>query len=167
MADSEALVRPRRFKAQQFRIGFLVHDVSRMRRTLFDQAMKPLGLTRAQWWVLANLSRNEEAGMIQTDLARNMDLGKVTLGGLIDRLEATDHVERRADPHDRRVKRIFITERGYQVLDRMQSVGKTLNGQILDGLTDAEVRASEEVLHRMKDNLRALLAAVPDIDGAD
>ena len=31
---------------QDFRIGFLVHDVSRMRRTLFDQAMKPLGITR-------------------------------------------------------------------------------------------------------------------------
>lgn len=35
-------------QSPQFRIGFLVHDVSRMRRTLFDQEMKPLGITRSQ-----------------------------------------------------------------------------------------------------------------------
>lgn len=157
MPDSQDTSKPVRVKAHQFRIGFLVHDVSRMRRTLFDQAMKPLGVTRAQWWVLANLSRNDDVGMIQTDLARIMDLGKVTLGGLIDRLEATELVERRADPSDRRVKRIFITPRGYKVLEDMQSVGKTLNTQIFDGLNDADVRAAEDVLHRMKENLRAAL----------
>jgi hypothetical protein len=36
----------------EFRIGFLVHDVSRLRQTVFDQAMKPHGVTRAQWWAL-------------------------------------------------------------------------------------------------------------------
>lgn len=157
MPDIQESGRPIKAKAQQFRIGFLVHDVSRMRRTLFDQAMKPLGVTRAQWWVLANLSRNEDNGMIQTDLARNMDLGKVTLGGLIDRLEQTGLVERRADPSDRRVKRIFITPRGYRVLEDMQSVGKALNTQIFAGLDYTDVHAAEDVLHRMKENLRGAL----------
>lgn len=66
---------------QDVRIGFLVHDVSRMRRTLFDQAMKPLGITRSQWWVLSQLSRHTRTGMLQTDLARDLDVGKVTVGG--------------------------------------------------------------------------------------
>ena len=84
---------PRRIAAQPFlRIGFLVHDVSRMRRTLFDQSVKPLGITRAQWWALANLSRHETEGMIQSDLARLLEVGKVTVGGLIDRLEGSGHV---------------------------------------------------------------------------
>ena len=46
------------------RLGFLIHDVSRMRRSAYDQFMKPLGITRAQWWVLAHLSRHD--GMMQT-----------------------------------------------------------------------------------------------------
>lgn len=156
-----------RAKAHQFRIGFLVHDVSRMRRTLFDQAMKPLGVTRAQWWVLANLSRNEDVGMNQTDLARIMDLGKVTLGGLIDRLEATQLVERRPDATDRRVKRIFITPRGYEVLEEMQIVGKGLNAKIFDGLQDEDVRVAEDVLHKMKENLRRSLNGSPISDDED
>jgi MarR family transcriptional regulator for hemolysin len=149
---------PRRAAAEPYvRIGFLVHDVSRMRRTLFDQAVKPFGITRAQWWALANLSRQETEGMIQTDLARLLDVGKVTVGGLIDRLEASGHVERRPDPVDRRVKRIFITDRGYEVIERMRSVGRELNTTILKGIPPGEVHVAEEVLRRMKDNLREQL----------
>lgn len=54
-----------------FRIGFLVHDVSRLRKTLFDQEIKHLGITRAQWWALAQLSREDRPeGMLQIELAR-------------------------------------------------------------------------------------------------
>ncbi len=149
---------PRRAAAEPYvRIGFLVHDVSRMRRTLFDQAVKPLGITRAQWWALANLSRQETEGMIQTDLARLLDVGKVTVGGLIDRLEASGHVERRPDPVDRRIKRIFITDRGYEVIEQMRNVGRDLNSIILKGVPPDEVQVAEEVLRRMKDNLREQL----------
>ena len=40
---------------RDLRIGFLIHDVSRLRRNTFDQYMKPLGVTRSQWWVIAHL----------------------------------------------------------------------------------------------------------------
>jgi len=73
-----------------FRVGFLIHDVSRLRRTVVDKALRPLGVTRSQWWVLANLSRHNGGGMMQTELSKVMDVGKVTLGGLIDRLEALE-----------------------------------------------------------------------------
>jgi MarR family transcriptional regulator, transcriptional regulator for hemolysin len=146
---------PKRAAAEPYlRIGFLVHDVSRMRRTLFDQAVKPLGITRAQWWALANLSRQETEGMIQSDLARLLDVGKVTIGGLIDRLEASGLVERRPDPVDRRIKRIFITNGGYEVIEQMKTVGRDLNAIILKGIPLDEVHVAEEVMHRMKDNLR-------------
>lgn len=163
MSDSDQQ-KPFKVKAQQFRLGFLVHDVSRMRRTLFDQAMKPLGVTRAQWWLLANLSRQGMEGMTQTDLARVMDLGKVTIGGLIDRLEATGHVERRAQPNDRRVKLVCVTELGFRVLEDMQAIGRDLNNDIYRGLTPADVHVAEEVMHTMKENLRTLLSGVPLTD---
>ena len=76
-------------REQGTRINFLVHDVSRMRSTLYDQEVRPLGLTRSQWWVLAQLPRQMPEGMLQTELAKVLEVGKVTLGGLIDRLEAS------------------------------------------------------------------------------
>lgn len=139
------------------RIGFLVHDVSRMRRTLFDQEVKPLGITRAQWWALANLSRHEPEGMTQSELARLLDVGKVTIGGLIDRLEASGHVERQSDRQDRRIKRIFITEHGYAVIEAMADTGRRLNARIMQDIPTEQIRVAEEVMHRMKENLRTIL----------
>lgn len=40
--------------------GSLAHDFSRMRRTFFDHALKPLGITRAQWWALDNIASHAE-----------------------------------------------------------------------------------------------------------
>ena len=157
-APVEAAKPTRRIAPQPFlRMGFLVHDVSRMRRTLFDQAVKQLGITRAQWWALANLSRREPEGTIQSDLARELDVGKVTIGGLIDRLELSGHVERRSDPHDRRLRRVFITSQGYDVIEQMQTIGRNLNAVIMKGIAFDQIGVAEDVLHQMKDNLRAAL----------
>jgi MarR family transcriptional regulator for hemolysin len=158
MTTTNSTPKRSRAKAPNLRIGFLVHDVSRMRRTLFDQEVKQLGITRAQWWALANLSRHEQEGMIQSDLARLLDVGKVTIGGLIDRLEDSGHVVRQADEHDRRIKRIFITDLGYEVIDRMADVGRALNSVIMRGITLDHIHIAEDVMQSMKDNLRAALS---------
>src|SRR6201984_586039 len=90
------------------RLGYLIHDVSRLRRMMFDRALAPLGITRSQWWVLAFISRKD--GLPQTQLANELDVGKVALGALIDRLESAGFVARHADPNDRRVKRVYLTQ---------------------------------------------------------
>ncbi len=139
------------------KIGFLVHDVSRMRRTLFDQRLKDLGITRAQWSALAALSRHEIEGTIQSHLARELEVGKVTIGGLIDRLEASGIVERQTDAEDRRIRRVFITAKGYDVIEQMQSIGRELNTVIMKDITTDQIHLAEEVLHQMKVNLREAL----------
>src|SRR5260221_4420537 len=101
----------------KLRLGFLVHDVSRLRRKAVDRVLKPLGVTRSQWWVLAFLSRRD--GMPQVALAAELDLGKVALGGLIDRLEGTGLVERRPDRIDRRLKRVFLTKTRIQLFTKI------------------------------------------------
>src|SRR5260370_38830671 len=90
----------------ELRLGFLIHDVSRMRRNVVDRVLKPLDVTRSQWWVLAFLSRDDGKSLVA--LAAEFDLGKVSLGGLIDRLEAVGLVERRPDKIDCRMKRRFL-----------------------------------------------------------
>jgi DNA-binding MarR family transcriptional regulator len=133
------------------RLGFLIHDVSRLRRNVFDQLMRPLGVTRSQWWVLAHLSRKD--GMMQTELAALLDVGKVTLGGLVDRLEAGGWVERRAHPEDRRVKHVFLTPQAHRLLQQMQSVEQRHNRSILKGFSQADRKLLIELLTRAKHNL--------------
>lgn len=140
-----------------FRFGFLIHDVSRMRRTLFDEAMKPHGVTRSQWSLLSNLSRVGKDGMMQVDIAKHMDVGKVTIGGLVDRLRAAGFVEQRLDPNDRRARRIFITDKGFDVIEKMQKEGAKLNRGILKGVSKENLRITEETLAIVKSNIRQMI----------
>lgn len=136
------------------RFNYLVHDVSRMRRTLFDHELKPYGITAAQWWLLATLSRNNASGMIQSELARELESGKVSVGGLIDRLEAAGLVDRRPDPNDGRARRIFVSDLGFDVLERIAIVSHKLDNDVFDGVSDEELAAAAAVLRRIKQNIR-------------
>jgi DNA-binding MarR family transcriptional regulator len=50
-------------------------------------------------------------GMRLTDLARGAGMTPQSTGELVDQLEALGYVERRPDPTDRRVRRIYRTEK--------------------------------------------------------
>ena len=139
----------------ELRLGYLIHDVSRLRRSAFDRCMKPLNVTRSQWWVLAYLSR--EDGMTQSQLAEELDLGKVAVGGLIDRLEKTGLLRREADASDRRVNRVFLEPKSKQLITRMRKVSHRMNEQILGGLNDTQLEAAATTLDAMKGNILTYL----------
>ena len=141
----------------ELRLGFLIHDVSRLRRSAFDRCLKPLNVTRSQWWVLAYLSRQD--GMTQSQLAEELDLGKVAVGGLIDRLEKGGLLRRDADLSDRRINRIFLEPKSKQLIARMRKVSHELNQQILDGVPHATLESTATTLGAMKRNLLEYLQA--------
>jgi len=136
---------------RNIKLGYLIHDVSRLRRTAFDQLMKPLGITRAQWWVLAHLSRHD--GMAQTQLATMLDIGKASLGSLLDRLEATGFIERRPDATDRRMKRIFLSRSSIQLLEQLVEIEQGFNEHILSTLDEADRDNLVRMLSSLKDAL--------------
>lgn len=136
------------------KFSFLIHDVSRMRRVFFDQALKPLGATRAQWWALGNISRHAKEGMIQTKLADIMETGKVSVGGLIDRLQDAGLVYRQSDKVDRRIKRIFITDKGFEVLDQIALAGEQLDDLLFKDISEKDLTIAANVLARLKENVR-------------
>jgi DNA-binding MarR family transcriptional regulator len=145
------------------RIGVLVHDVARMRKTIFDQAVKEMGITRAQWWAMANLSRHKTEGMSQSDLARVLNVGKPTIGGLIDRLTEKGMIERRSQGDDRRVKNIYITDHGYDLIYYMSPIAANLNTVFLEGINDKDIKVAEAVLQQMKRNLQNLFESGPNL----
>lgn len=139
-----------------FRSGFLIHDASRLRRTALDQRLKPLGITRSQWWVMTHISRVPGEALSQVELSRLLDVGKVTLGGLIDRLERSGLVERCADGEDRRLKRIRMSRRGKALFQRIEEVATEVNRESMAGITPEEEHHLLEILARMKTNLKRM-----------
>jgi MarR family transcriptional regulator, transcriptional regulator for hemolysin len=136
------------------RLGYLIHDVSRLRRMMFDRALAPLGITRSQWWVLAFISRKD--GLPQTQLANELDVGKVGVGALIDRLESSGFVIRQADPVDRRVTRVFVTKQARGFLEKLRKETDKFNAKINRGINRTQLEATSDALLAMKRNLLAM-----------
>ncbi len=147
------------------RFGFLIHDVSRLRRIVVDRALKPLGITRSQWWVLAFLSRRE--GMTQTALAAELDLTKVAIGGLVDRMESGGFVERRADKKDARARRVFLTSEGQRLVETIREAVDTVETSILAQVTDKELEQASGVLLKIKSQLIDLVGEDAEAQGFD
>jgi DNA-binding MarR family transcriptional regulator len=139
----------------ELRLGFLIHDVSRLRRSAFDRCLKTLNVTRSQWWVLAYLSRKD--GMTQSKLAEELDLGKVAVGGLIRRLEKSGYVRREADLDDGRINRVFLEPKGTQLITKLRTISHQFNQQILSGLSNAKLETTATTLEALKVNLLAFL----------
>lgn len=138
-------------------LGFLVNDVSRLMRTRFDSRARDLGLTRPQWRVLVFLARSE--GINQSGLAEIIEVERMTLGRMIDRLEAAGLVERRPDASDRRVHRLYLSAKAKPLLDDMVVLANELQDEALDGLSDADRNTLRSLLTVIKNNLSARQSA--------
>lgn len=131
--------------------GFLIHDVARLMRTAYDRRMKPLGLTRSQWWVLNHLFFHQ--GISQSDLAKILDIERATLGRLLDRLERKNWVRRRPDPEDRRVNRVYLAEAAGPTMQTMRREAKRTLDDALSPLSVGEQKRMFGMLRRMKAGL--------------
>lgn len=121
-------------------IGFLISDAARMMRTVFDRRVRKLGLTRAQWLVLARLRRRP--GASQSELAEMMEVEKASAGRMVDRLERKGWVVRRADPVDRRINRLYLTSDAEKISKRLWVVAEqTVN----DAVSDLSANQSEQL----------------------
>jgi DNA-binding MarR family transcriptional regulator len=144
---------------RDMKLGYLIHDVSRLRRTAFDQIVKPLGVTRAQWWVIAHLARHD--GMVQTQLAELLDVGKASLGALLDRLETTEFIERRPEQSDRRAKRVFLTKSSLHLLEQLVASEASFNAKVLENLTETDRRDLCRLLTTIRETLAGMEQGAP------
>jgi MarR family transcriptional regulator for hemolysin len=137
-------------------LGFLLQDVSRLLRRRMDQRAHTLGLTSAQWRVLAHCARCETMKlqpMNQAGLADIMDMEPITLSRQIDRMEAAGLIERRPDPDDRRAHQLFVTENGWPLVNSFRAVGTEVLASALSGVSEEEVATLTDVLTRMRGNI--------------
>lgn len=146
-------------------LAFTINDVARLLRTYADQKAAQYGMSRAKWAVLARLDRFE--GLKQTELADMLDLQPISLTRLLDSLCANGLIERRADPDDRRAKRLFLTPAARPLLDRLGDLAEELMGTALAGLDQRDSKALLAQLSTIKDNLRAAVARRQQIQVVD
>ena len=138
---------------------FLLHDVDRHLRLDADRRARAHGMTRAQWVILMWLQR--QPGLSQKELAELLEVEPISVARLIDRLEQHGMVERRDDPHDRRIWRLHLRDKALPVLQDMGLERADMLETVSAGIAPDELNVINHALGRMKANVVADLRARP------
>jgi DNA-binding MarR family transcriptional regulator len=81
-------------------------------------------------------------GVTLAELARRCMVAPTVITGIVDRLERQGFIRREADPHDRRVNRLVLTEDGIRV---SQSVERGLTAEVAAQLGDFSAKELKEL----------------------
>lgn len=120
---------------------------------------RPFGITEAQFNVLMILQHQSDQGRInQTSLGNMMLVNRSNVTGLVDRMEKAGLVRRVADPQDRRVNLVELTDEGAKVLETAGRAYFTRIGQLMQGMTAKEDRLLSKMLERIRQRLNNLLS---------
>jgi DNA-binding MarR family transcriptional regulator len=120
---------------------------------LSNEHIRCLGMTGAQFDVLAQLSTHE--GISQQALSEKLFVTKGNVCGLIGRMEQHDLVKRRPDPNDKRANLLFLTDKGRALAEKVMPEQERFVAQQMSALTPEE----EATLRRL---LRQLDRSLPD-----
>jgi DNA-binding MarR family transcriptional regulator len=129
-------------------LGYLVLDIARLMTARFDARARGLGITRAQWSLIAALVRAE--GSSQARLAELMDLAPISVGRLVDRMARAGWVERRALAGDRRRWGLYLTRKAHALRPKLRQLSEETAAEALRALSPTQRRALLSGLRRVR-----------------
>lgn len=130
---------------------YLMVRVTKAHRALVSNALKDVNLYLGQELLLMELWQGD--GMTQTELAERLCIEPPTLTKMLSRLEKTKLLEKRRDTEDKRISRIFLTEKGYSVQEPITKIWLELEEIILANLSPEERLLYHHLLQQIFDNL--------------
>lgn len=120
-------------------------------RRFYDRRAAQLGVTRAQWRVIAVLGHHP--GMKQIELADRLDIEPISACRIVDRLVEAGLVERQRDPGDRRAWRVSLTARAQPLREQLGALADEMSLEAFAGIGDAELEVVRAALARVRDNI--------------
>ncbi|MBI4639089.1 MAG: MarR family transcriptional regulator [Candidatus Tectomicrobia bacterium] len=133
------------------RIGFLLGRAHKSYKRAFDAMLSEYGLTSPQWSVLWRLWEHD--GLTQTELCRSLFTDGPTITGIIDRLERDGFVTRQRDSNDRRVIRVSLTDKGFNLEKILSKEVEVVRERATKGMTPKEVEQLKHLVNRVWQNM--------------
>jgi MarR family transcriptional regulator, transcriptional regulator for hemolysin len=134
--------------------GFLLKDLGRLYTRRFEDRAQGLQLTMPQCKTLGYLARNE--GVSQVRLGELAEIDPMSMVRILDYMEAEGWVERRADPNDRRARRLYLKDKARAILDEIWQLADATRREFLGALSKEESLRLIDMLERIHVRARAL-----------
>jgi DNA-binding MarR family transcriptional regulator len=113
-----------------------VQRAARTLSRLFDEALRPAGLTSGQFSLLNALNRPAPPSI--APVAQLLAMDRTTLTAALKPLERDGLVAIARDPHDRRNRLLSLTDKGRDILASAIPIWRDLHGAIEAGMSGVE-----------------------------
>ena len=135
-------------------IGFIINRIGKSLINVIDQELrKKFSITFGQWKVLIIIA-NSDQGITQKDIADKLALEGPTLIPILDKLEKDGFVIRKNDTKDRRINRIYLTERADGFLNDTIDCVAQIKKVCLNDLSENDILITKNTLEKMWHNLQ-------------
>jgi MarR family transcriptional regulator for hemolysin len=137
-------------------IGFVVYSASKIFQKAFDLELRnKIGITITQSKVIFALYLHP--GLTQRELADKIGVESPTLVPVIDKMEEDGYIQRKFDPQDRRIKRVYTTSKTDLLWDSIMECATQIRKVSTKEVSDQEMRSALEVIKKITENLTAYL----------
>ena len=115
------------------------------------------GFYREQSRLLLLIAQNE--GIIQRDLAEEMDVRPSSMTEMLLKMEQLGLVTRQQDEKDQRVMHIHLTQQGKAAAEESRDNNERLTNRLFEGLSEEEIRQMLALTEKLSQHLDAMDAA--------
>ncbi len=129
--------------------GFLMFRTARGMKKMLDARLSEFNVTSSQASVLNTLFSSD--GISLSDIGKSVHLDKPAITGLADRMEKDGLVERRRTSSDRRIIQLFLTEKGRNLYNTIETIIIEVDQQLVKGLVTQKIETLHEMLQSIWD----------------
>jgi len=136
-------------KAQE--INYLLHSILFNEQRLFNEQSTNLDLTVQQARTLELIQK--DPGMIQREIADALSIRDASVSSMLKNLERDGYVKRRKDRRSDRNKRIFLTDKGDEIIKELGNLFEDVEKQIVKPLENSETKDLLVLLRKIDEEL--------------
>ena len=133
-------------------MGFVVNTTAKAFQRSFDiELRKNAGVSLSQWRVVGALVM--QPGLTQKEIADKMGIEGATLVPVIDKMEKEGLLKRKPDSDDRRVNRIYLTQKADSLWEVMIECALRIRKSSLKNISESDIQTTLDTLRKISKNL--------------
>lgn len=125
--------------------------IARALDSISNIEFKEYDLTKGQYLYLVRIC--EKPGIIQEKLAEMIKVDRTTAARAIKKLETNGFIEKKEDEHNKKIKKLFPTEKGMMVYPFIKRENDYSNSVALEGFSEKETEIMHNFLQRIRKNI--------------
>ena len=133
-------------------MGFVVNMTAKAFQKSFDiELRKNAGVSLSQWRVVGALVI--QPGLTQKEVADKVGIEGATLVPIIDKMEKEGLLKRKPDSSDRRVNRIYLTQKADSLWESMVECALNIRKSSTKNISENDLQTTLETLRKISQNL--------------